>query len=440
MSDHQWNDDQAQAEADVRDEAGTPVDQDRTGADGHDAAATTSGPQPQYGVGPFSIREVALAGVWLVAFVASFFPLYSRSIDGGSVWESGIDWVLRIGVPTVAVFLIVLRRFSPQGIRRVGSLGIDQFASVAFSVASVLWLASIWNSFIALAESGVWIGSWVIWVEFVFLTAGVVLTVMAPVIPVLKDDFRDRPEIPAHRNARPIRAITPRPAPAPREKAAPPVASVADEHEDVASPDDHTSVFDAVHDGRDAAHDAPYRDGAPYQEDAPYQQDAPYQDAAQPGADGTGTPQSGYQVSGYPEAGAQERGYDDAGAQVPGYQRSSSVTDDQETGAYPPLADDTMPARGGAVADASVDDTWTPQQRRGTYEPAEAEPQAPSYQAFWALSPVEREVLDERGLPIFRVGPTAWALVIEDRGSVFVIRHEDGRVGYLHDVSGVTRG
>lgn len=436
MSDHQWNDDPAQAEVDVRDESGTPVDQDRTAAGEHDAAATASGPQPQYGVGPFSIREVALAGVWLVAFVASFFPLYSRSIDGGSVWESGIDWVLRIGVPTVAVFLIVLRRFSPQGIRRVGSLGIDQFASVAFSVASVLWLASIWNGFIALAESGVWIGSWVIWVEFVFLTAGVVLTVMAPVIPVLKEDFRDRPEIPAHRNARPIRAITPRPTPAPREKAAPPVASTADGHENVAAPDDHTSVFDAVHDDRDAGHDGPYQAASPYQGGAAHHQDAPFQDGAQPGSGYAGYPQSDRQDSVY----AQEQADHDTGAQVPGYQRSSSFADDQETGAYPPLADDTMPARGVAVSDASVDDTWTPQQRRGTYEPAEAEPQAPSYQAFWALSPVEREVLDERGLPIFRVGPTAWALVIEDRGSVFVIRHEDGRVGYLHDVSGVTRG
>ena len=44
--------------------------------------------------------------------------------------------------------------------------------------------------------------------------------------------------------------------------------------------------------------------------------------------------------------------------------------------------------------------------------------------------------MDESGIPIFRVGPTAWALVIEDRGEAFVVRHEDGRVGYLHDVDG----
>jgi hypothetical protein len=68
----------------------------------------------------------------------------------------------------------------------------------------------------------------------------------------------------------------------------------------------------------------------------------------------------------------------------------------------------------------------------------EAVPQA--HQAFWALAPEERDVLDENGIPVFRIGPAAWALVIEDRGAVYVVRHEDGRIGYLHDVSGVTRG
>ncbi len=56
------------------------------------------------------------------------------------------------------------------------------------------------------------------------------------------------------------------------------------------------------------------------------------------------------------------------------------------------------------------------------------------------LAPVERDVVDENGAPLFRIGPTAWALVIEDRGDTYVVRHEDGRIGYLTDVSGVTRG
>ncbi|MCW3494736.1 hypothetical protein [Microbacterium sp. SSM24] len=298
---------------------------------------------PQYGVGPFSIREVAIAGVWLVAFVVSFFSINVGRFE--SVWTSAILWILAIAVPTVAVFLLALRRLSPQGIRRVGSLGIDQFASVAFSVAALVWLQLIWETVEFAIETGAWARTWVIWVEAVLMLAGVVLTVFAPVIPVLCEDFRGRPEVPAHRSARPIRPVSPRPARAPR-------ASEGD------APD--ISAF------------AP----APV---AP----SPYaaSDAANP---------------------------------------AESVTD---TSAFAPAH--------------SRDTFERVEEPSSTVEPA-AEPAR--QQAFWALVPEERDVVDEIGIPVFRIGPTAWALVIEDRGEAFVVRHEDGRIGYLHDVSDVTRG
>src|SRR3954469_59032 len=130
---------------------------------------------PQYGVGPFTIREVALVGVWLVAFVVSFFSIYSDRRyaflpdAATNVWTSGLEWVLAIGLPTVAVFLIVLRRFSPDGIRRVGSLGIDQFASVAFSVAAVLWLQLLWETIGVVVDGGPWLRGWVVWVELALM-------------------------------------------------------------------------------------------------------------------------------------------------------------------------------------------------------------------------------------------------------------------------------
>ena len=298
--------------------------------------------RPQYGVGPFSVREVALVGVWLVAFVISFFSIASEQamsqlLFGGSVWSNGLDWILTIGVPTVAVFLVVLRRFSPDGIRRVGSLGVDQFASVAFSVSAVVWLTVLWRDVVVAIQTGLWIYGWVVWVEFFLMLAGVVLTVAAPFIPTFAEDFIGRREIVAHRNARPIRAVSPRPARPPRPAA-------EDSNAD-------TAVF---------------------------------------------------------AAGAYAQG---------GYDRPAGE-----------------PAYGEQNA-------WSPAQTRDTFEPVEPEPQSPSaHQAFWALAPEERDVVDDRGVPIFRVGPTAWALVLEDRGEVFVVRHEDGRVGYLHDVSDVTRG
>ena len=105
----------------------------------------------------------------------------------------------------------------------------------------------------------------------------------------------------------------------------------------------------------------------------------------------------------------------------------------------------TSPTASRAPAEQNA---WAPAQTRDTFEPVEAERGAAVAVAAprrrtrrsGRSSPDERDVVDERGVPLFRIGPTAWALVIEDRGEVFVVRHEDGRVGYLHDVSDVTRG
>lgn len=318
------------------------------GFDIEEAPVHTEEP-PQYGVGPFSMREVVLAGVWLVAFVVSFFSISVSRFD--SVWTSGLLWILTIGVPTAAVFLIVLRRLSPQGIRRVGSLGIDQFASVAFSVAAVMWLQLVWETVAFAIQTGQWARTWVIWVELVLMLVGVALTVFAPLIPAFEQDFRGRPESIAHRNARQIRPVSPRPAPAPR----------ADE------PD-----FAAYA----AANPSPYASSTPSGDAAP-----------------------------------------DAETTTIAAWEPASTRDTFEP-----------------VAEPAADSVAQPE----TAQPAEE--QAARHQAFWALVPEDRDVVDEIGIPVFRIGPTAWALVVEDRGDTFVVRHEDGRIGYLHDVSGVTRG
>ncbi len=333
------------AGSDAAVEADEPASPAPSVSEGEPEEPAGDGVPVQYGVGPLSIREAALAGVWGLSFALSFFPAFvtviGRFAIGESVWNGGLDWVLTVGVPTVAVFLVLLRRFSPQGIRRVGSLGLDQFASVAFSVAAVVWLAAIWAALVDLVQRGVFTVTWVAWVQFFLMVLGVALTVLAPHLPVLGDDFRYRQERPAHRNARPVRPITARP---PR-----PVATVG-------TGTGAAAAGGSADDGRAAGGDTLVHDGGP-----------------------------------------------------------EAVSTSAEPFAY--------------VSDPAAEPAG-----------AETESPAPVQQAFWALVPEERDVVDEQGAPLFRIGPTAWALVIEDRGEVFVIRHEDGRVGYLHDVTGVTRG
>jgi hypothetical protein len=406
---------------------------------------------PQYGVGPFSVREVALLGIWVVAFFVSFFRvniLDSPSgvlIGGLNVWLSGLWWIPTVALPTAAVGLLVLRRLSPQGIRRVGSLGIDQFASVAFTVSAFVWVSWVWDTVVIFNETGIWTRSWVIWVEAVVLLAGVVLTVFAPIIPPFAHDFRGREEVPAHRSARPIRPVVSRPR-APRAARAPQqgeedhttahpgeehvlpdgaeaaargsyTGSTAITHDDAAprttvlparvGNDSDTDVFAPLRADRDEQADPGQRHDAYRSDDA---RDADGLDADRRDADGL----DDQRLDGdRPDDRRHDEDRD--GENRDGAQGRSGYLRDQQLRADEP-------------------------RRAGDHGSQSADVEHPHAQAFWALAPEQREILDDYGTPIFHIGPTAWALVVEDRGETFVVRHDDGRIGYLHDVSGITRG
>ncbi|MGW8483434.1 hypothetical protein ACWGJP_09855 [Microbacterium sp. NPDC055903] len=373
---------------------------------------------PEFGILGFTLRELIIVGVWLVAFVTSFFPLFG--VADSSIWN-GVQWVLPIGVPTAAVFLIVLRRFSPDGIRRVGSLGIDQFASVAFSVATVYWIQLLWAYIGAAMSSGAAPVAWVPWVQVVTMLALVVLTVFAPFVPGIREDFRGRLETLAHRSANPVRPVIPRP----REPKA--VAPAAAAHEPLSqdAPADQDDL--AI---RYATDEIPRLD---------LSEQVPLSAHASGGELGASSPSSDEE---YAPAYARRsrRAVDDTDAD------DSRVVDDLdapeaiaelgfepagETGDQPVLEEIQEPVV------AIAEDTST-----HVLDVDATNPRTPSSpaQPFWALAPTERDVVDERGEPIFRIGPTAWALVIEDRGGAFVVRHDDGRIGYLHDIADITKG
>ncbi|MFE6733238.1 hypothetical protein [Microbacterium sp. NPDC057650] len=304
--------------------------------------------EPEHGILGMTLRELLIVALWVIGFIVSFFPVGGPA--SSTLWQSGLHWLLPIAVPTVAVFLIVLRRFSPEGIRRIGSLGVDQFASVAFSVSAVLWVQLLWDLGAVSGSVG-----WSPIVETIVALALVVLTVLAPLIPGLREDFHGRLETLAHRNANPVRPVIARPSAAPEL-----LAIEAPVHEDEAAESAAEEEVDLLFASNT---DAVTEILSPLDED----------DA---------------------EVEAAEPSYDTAGYDVPD--------------------DTTHPVSTPKATDAA--------------------------QPFWILTPDAREVLDEHGQELFTIGPHAWALVIEDRGGAYVVRHDDGRIGYLHDITNVTKG
>ncbi|WP_272653264.1 hypothetical protein [Microbacterium sp. EF45047] len=418
--------------------------------------------KPEYGILGMTLRELLIVGAWALAFLVSFFPL---AFHGTSVWGSGLGWILTIGVPTAAVFLIVLRRFSPDGIRRVGSLGIDQFASVAFSVGAVAWAQEVWARAAASIETGLYLVGWVPILQLLLMLALVAFTVAAPLIPGLREDFHGRLETLAHRNANPVRPVIARPRPATdaggHAPAAPARAETGAAAPAVARP---TTGFAPV---APAGPDAAARDaqettviptgavGEPFEAAS---SEAASSEAAISGAGASeGEPASAGEpvaasVPGPPapasEPGQQAEEPVDAGAAA----GSSPDGSPDEPGPSEPVAvAEASGADATASAPAEPDSTGTrpdeadsagprPDADRPDPEDPTLAFQTPVAQPFWILAPTERDVHDERGRPIFRIGPTAWALVIEDRGGAYVVRHDDGRIGFLHDISDVTKG
>lgn len=397
---------------------------------------------PEFGILGFTLRELLIVGVWLVAFIASFFPYLADT----SIWGTGIQWVLPIGVPTVAVFLLVLRRFSPEGIRRVGSLGIDQFASVAFSVAAVFWLGALWSAVVFAIDFGAFGLYWNGFVQLVASLALVVLTVFAPLIPGLKEDFHGRLVTLAHRNANPVRPVIARPRP---ESSTDAVATSA------AVSDDSAALVpgEPAQAGQEASADTVQESSASYAEPAPHTTQA-YP------AEGLDLELSGQQAT-------DEVARIDLAEQVPlaahvsgggtGTEQETSDEDYAPTysrrtwGQEPEIVSDTGSIEsllGATAQDVSAPGTTAfpsaepdvDSLETARHEVASQDAGASAAQPFWILAPTERDVHDERGEAIFQVGPHAWALVIEDRGGAYVVRHDDGRIGYLHDISDITKG
>lgn len=143
-------------------------------------------------LGPFTFRDLTLFGGVLTTFVGSLLPLL-RPDWPLNVWNAQNLFFLIIGMlaPVAAAVLFAWRRVSPEAKLRVGSLSVDQFASVTAVMSALFYFVFTVTS---LSPGGL-----------VGLLGGLVIvaaTTLARVVPQFAGDFDGRAEVPAHVTAR----------------------------------------------------------------------------------------------------------------------------------------------------------------------------------------------------------------------------------------------
>ncbi|MET1152663.1 hypothetical protein [Arthrobacter sp.] len=152
--------------------------------------------------GPFTVRDLVVGAGVILLFLSSVLPLEVLRGVGVNLWNSAGLFQLGLGIllPAVVLVLFVVRRLAPQTPLRIGSLSVDQFASVVASLALAFYFLTIVTVY---SVSGI-IG----FIGALVLFAG---TVCARWIPQLAVDFVGRPETPAHPVARDAVPAAPRP-------------------------------------------------------------------------------------------------------------------------------------------------------------------------------------------------------------------------------------
>ena len=419
-----------------------------------------------YGVGRFSVREVVLLILAALVVVSSFLPfiggVYANLFGYTSLWAPApwlaIPGALLLGAAAV---LLVLRRLKPELNLRVGSLSVDQFASVAavstagFFVGALLLLlgVSAWfrSGFLGASAFGdnfdVFTPGAGLILGLIFSLAALVPTVGWRFIPIFAADFRARTDGQAHPAARkPIAVpVRPRPVKTPRPQAVPQpeVHQYGDEHAG--------SIQLTPADTRPEDVGAYRRRGwSPDASDAPVEAEQFADAGVQTVPETTSTIESaGDRGSSQPDA-------DDEIDELHTGEEPAPVSAIRHVAEQESLADEPEGAVLGSVDSTTVGDRHDDSapidadqpdagpSATGTSAATEGPRGTPaviSTQPFWVYSRVPLPVVDEQtGDTVFEIGPGAWALAIVDRGSELVIRHDDGRVGVLRSLSGVMRG
>ena len=436
-------------------------------------------------LGPFTIRDLTVFGSTLLLFIASLIPMFAFAYN---LWNLGSLFFLGLGIvlPLIVTALFVARRLSPSTKIRIGSLSIDQFASV---------VASFTLAFFFLAAAGAFVPSMLI--ALLGALGLFAATVLGRWIPFFAGDFLGREDAPAHVVAReavvPVRK--PRAPKAPKQPKQPKESKLTKDAAGAGAAGAGASLAAAsgpvasrpVASGEAASGAAAgwaKRPATGSQAATPAAttpagtpagaSSVGAASAAAPSAAAPGAPET--QISGVvPAAGPAAPVSTDsstAPTQAPAPESAPSAADKTRTAGVPaaaaagaaaagaaaqtaPAAEQTqaagVPAATGGSAPTTVNPQVRPQEQARPQEPigATVDPASrpaeddvhPVHEAFWFAVAQPRTAVDVRtGAPAFVIEPGGWVLALEDRGNEFLVQHTDGRLGLLRDLSNIERG
>ena len=389
-------------------------------------------------LGPLTARDITVLGAVLVILVASVLPITFVFGLKGNLWTVSGMYFIGIGVvlPLIVAALFAIRRLSPDVKLRIGSLSVDQFASVVAAFATAYFFLVTVTGF----EIAYLVG-------LIGALALLAATVLAQWIPVFAADFAGRTEVPAHPAARDAVAAIPRPA-APKPVLALGVGS------QVAQASPSSAMPAAADQGQVPAQGSPWNAAPSTAHHTPAGQiytpassgPAPYSAAAAAAADAAATA-------------AAAAGTGVASAPATAVHAVPAVNAAQNAAAASPEAatlavGDSM-GSGGVLAQGSTPDAPATMLNPKVLDSQTAAPVAESIGAtvdpdagrapvtsepFWFAVDRPQNVVDEfTRLFVFKLTPGSWILALEDRGTSYLVQDSHGKTGVLLDLVGIER-
>lgn len=431
--------------------------EERAAAETPGALASAPGAGVRAVAGPFGLRDIVVGAAVLVMLVGSVLPF---AVAGGrNLWTVFSLFYVGIGIimPLLVAGLFAARRLAPSVRLRVGSLSLDQFASVIAVLAAIFFFLQLVYVFS--------IGSLLGFIGAVALLAA---TTFAPHIPPFSAEFSNRTEIPAHpvaRDAKPLlRAPKPVPAPKPENAGGPsgagPAGAFGQPGPSAAGPAAAGPATGAQRpvQGAPAGAQQPGTQSAPGSE--PTAHTGTQSAAGRPAGTGAGAAAAGVAAAGAAGAGAgagassAAAGAGDSATGTPAPEPSGSVPEPgaPESAAAEPGAPGSraQEPRTSAGEDPLPATTVNPAVRGGAPGSEQPAPESISatreenenvVEAFWFAVGTPRQIVDERtGLPLFMFYPGDWELGLEDRGHEFLVQDKrTGRIGVLRDLTNIER-